>query len=99
MDTYYGYFKETNPEEYHFLDFYKYRSKQTDFTYSFQKEADILRKCLSNILKESSEDIKEQISLLLQDFEASYFDFLNGWHVVWEISSSPEKGVKTLTTT
>ncbi|CAG8656690.1 11093_t:CDS:2, partial [Ambispora leptoticha] len=99
MDTYYDYFKETNPEEYRFLDFYKYRSKQTDFTYSFQKEADILRKCLSNMLRESSEDIKKRISLLLQDFEASYFDFSERLARSMGDFQQSREGVKTLTTT
>ncbi|CAG8529961.1 16512_t:CDS:2 [Cetraspora pellucida] len=49
------YFDKTPPEEYRFLDFYKYRQRQEDFTFSFQKEASRLRKSLDLILNGSKE--------------------------------------------
>ena len=72
MNTYYSYFTETKPEEYRFLSFYQYRSRQKDFTFSFQKEADILRKCLDFLKKMSPEDVKKLVDLLLQGFDVSY---------------------------
>jgi len=40
----------------------------------------------------SSEDVKKRVDQLLQGFDVSYIEFLNGWHAEWEIFSSPEKG-------
>ncbi|CAG8505417.1 7996_t:CDS:2 [Paraglomus occultum] len=69
MDTYCVYFKETTPDNYRFLDFYQYRSKQEDFTFSFQKEADKLRKDLDLILKNGPEENKKGAIRLKQSFK------------------------------
>ncbi|CAG8571483.1 14978_t:CDS:2 [Acaulospora morrowiae] len=53
------YFDITPPEEYNFLDFYKHRSKQTDFTFSFRKESYLLKKDLHKLLKNGSETMKK----------------------------------------
>ncbi len=90
MDTYCAYFKETTPDKYRFLDFYQYRSKQEDFTFSFQKEADKLLKDLDLILEIGSEEIKKGAIRLKQNFEVIFIIFVE--KAVWETSSSPEKG-------
>ncbi|CAG8815513.1 13909_t:CDS:1, partial [Dentiscutata erythropus] len=55
-----SYFDETSPKNYRFLDFYKHREKQPNFTFSFQKEADKFRKSLESLAKDGrSEDMKE----------------------------------------
>ncbi|CAG8727714.1 13265_t:CDS:10 [Dentiscutata erythropus] len=64
------YFDKTSPEEYRFLDFYKYRQGQEDFTFSFQKEANILRKSLDLILN-GSKEAKNNANRLKQSFEAN----------------------------
>ncbi|CAG8523677.1 219_t:CDS:2, partial [Ambispora leptoticha] len=46
-----SYFDETPPKEYRFLGFYKYRQEKDDFTFSFQKEANRLRKSLDLLVK------------------------------------------------
>ncbi|CAG8596527.1 15904_t:CDS:10 [Gigaspora rosea] len=52
------YFDITPPEEYRFLDFYKYRQRQEDFTFSFQKEASRLRKSLDLLILNGSKEAK-----------------------------------------
>ncbi|CAG8463275.1 4620_t:CDS:10 [Acaulospora morrowiae] len=54
-----AYFNETEPKEYRFLGFYEYRSKQVDFTFSFQKESYKLQMDLDNLMKDGSEEAKE----------------------------------------
>ena len=49
-----AYFGKTEPKEYCFLDFYEYRSKQVDFTFSFQKESYKLQMDLDNLMKDGS---------------------------------------------
>ncbi|RHZ90059.1 hypothetical protein Glove_8g6 [Diversispora epigaea] len=56
-----AYFHETNPQDYRFLDFYEYRSKQVDFTFSFMNEAYKLRNDLDLIAKDGSKEMKEAV--------------------------------------
>ncbi|CAG8646147.1 11601_t:CDS:2, partial [Diversispora eburnea] len=58
-----AYFDETNPQDYRFLDFYEYRSKQVDFTLSFQKESYKLQADLALLTKEGSQEMKEVANL------------------------------------
>ncbi|KAF0500228.1 DUF1703-domain-containing protein [Gigaspora margarita] len=53
------YFDEARPEDYRFLDFYNYRSQQTDFTFSFRKETDKLKKDLENLIINGSDKQKK----------------------------------------
>ncbi|CAI2197698.1 805_t:CDS:2, partial [Funneliformis geosporum] len=55
-----AYFDETHPEDYRFLDFYEYRSQQSDFTFSFQKESDKLKKDLGSLITNGSDEMKEE---------------------------------------
>ncbi|CAB4413595.1 unnamed protein product [Rhizophagus irregularis] len=64
-----AYFSETEPKEYSFLNFYKYRSKQVDFTFSFQKESYKLQMDLDNLEKDGSEESKKTSSLLKKKFK------------------------------
>ncbi|CAG8596248.1 8750_t:CDS:10 [Diversispora eburnea] len=66
------YFEETRPEVYRFLDFYEYRLQQSDFTFSFRKESDKLKKDLS-ILITNGPDKMEGASLLNKSFKAKFF--------------------------
>ena len=66
-----AYFNETEPKGYRFLGFYEYRSKQVDFTFSFQKESYKLRMDLHNLMKDGSEESKETASRLNKIFQAS----------------------------
>ncbi|GBC34695.2 hypothetical protein GLOIN_2v1716154 [Rhizophagus irregularis DAOM 181602=DAOM 197198] len=61
--TWSAYFEETRPEDYRFLDFYEYRLQQSDFTFSFRKESDKLKKDLS-ILINGPDKMKEGASIL-----------------------------------
>ncbi|KAF0361919.1 hypothetical protein F8M41_014088 [Gigaspora margarita] len=63
------YFDKTLPEEYRFLDFYKYRQGQEDFTFSFQKEASRLRKSLDLLILNGSKEAKNNANRLKQSFE------------------------------
>ncbi|CAB4485621.1 unnamed protein product [Rhizophagus irregularis] len=54
-----AYFSETEPKEYSFLNFYKYRSKQVDFTFSFQKESYKLQMDFDNLEKDGLEESKK----------------------------------------
>ncbi|CAG8714403.1 360_t:CDS:2 [Funneliformis caledonium] len=60
-----AYFDETDLEDYHFLDFYEYRSKQADFTFSFMKEAYKLQMDLDLIAKDGSKEMKENVVNLM----------------------------------
>ncbi|CAG8704777.1 11808_t:CDS:2, partial [Acaulospora morrowiae] len=77
-----SYFNETEPKEYRFLDFYEYRSKQADFTFSFQKESYKLQMDLNNLMEDGSEESKETASHLNKLFKAS--NLLRGqWNAVY----------------
>ena len=90
MDTYSVYFKETTPDNYHFLGFYQYRSKQEDFTFSFQRETDKLWKDLV-ILEIGPGGIKKGAIRLKQKFKVIIVT-ADVEKAVWETSSSPKKG-------
>ncbi|CAI2196654.1 18922_t:CDS:2, partial [Funneliformis geosporum] len=64
-----AYFDETHPEDYRFLDFYEYRSQQSDFTFSFQKESDKLKKDLGSLITNGSDEMKEGANLLNKSFK------------------------------
>ncbi|CAB4485620.1 unnamed protein product [Rhizophagus irregularis] len=64
-----AYFSETEPKEYSFLNFYKYRSKQVDFTFSFQKESYKLQMDFDNLEKDGLEESKKTSSLLKKKFK------------------------------
>ncbi|CAG8596990.1 10951_t:CDS:10 [Diversispora eburnea] len=66
------YFDETPPEEYRFLNFYKYRQKQNDFTFSFQKESRKLQLSLDSLSNSNSysEDVKRKANAMRNCFEA-----------------------------
>ncbi|RHZ71995.1 hypothetical protein Glove_248g37 [Diversispora epigaea] len=62
-----SYFSEAEAEEWSFLDFYKHRRCQIDFTKSFKKESFILKKNLEYLVTTGSEKAKS----LLDAFKAS----------------------------
>ncbi|KAG9295802.1 hypothetical protein G9A89_009031 [Geosiphon pyriformis] len=66
-----AYFNETDPKKYRFLGFYEYRSKQVDFTFSFQKESYKLQMDLNNLMKDGSEESKE-IAIISRGSSYSY---------------------------
>ena len=67
-----AYFDITPPCQYSFLGFYQHRIKQNDFTFSFQKEANTLKKNLDTILNNSSNsEIIERAKGLKENFEVS----------------------------
>ncbi|EXX77361.1 hypothetical protein RirG_024430 [Rhizophagus irregularis DAOM 197198w] len=78
--TWSAYFEETRPEDYRFLDFYEYRLQQSDFTFSFRKESDKLKKDLS-ILINGPDKMKEGASILNGRFKVKFFyhRFLHGF--------------------
>nr|CAG8518183.1 12824_t:CDS:2 [Entrophospora candida] len=64
------YFDITLPNQYSFLGYYQYCIKQTDFTFSFQKEANTLRKNLETILNNSSNsEIIKSVKSLKETFK------------------------------
>ena len=67
-----AYFDETPPKEYRFLGFYKYRQEKDDFAFSFQKEANRLRKSLDLLVKNESKEVMDNATRLMQNFEASF---------------------------
>ncbi|CAG8660218.1 11073_t:CDS:2, partial [Acaulospora morrowiae] len=68
-----AYFNITLPEDYSFFGYYKYRSKQTDFTSSFKKETHKLKKDLENLIKDGSDEKRKGASRLeeIRRFEVS----------------------------
>lgn len=71
--TWSAYFDETHSKDYYFLDFYEYRLQQSDFTFSFQKESDKLKKDLGSLITNGSDKMKEGASLLNKSFKAKFF--------------------------
>ncbi|CAG8671119.1 6572_t:CDS:10 [Funneliformis caledonium] len=57
--TWSAYFDETHPEDYRFLDFYKFRSQKSDFTFSFRKESDKLKKDLDILTTNGPDNMME----------------------------------------
>jgi hypothetical protein len=69
-----AYFDITPPNQYSFLGFYQYRSKQDNFTFSFQKEAYTLKKNLESLLNtrnSSNSEIMESAKRLWERFGVS----------------------------
>jgi hypothetical protein len=113
--TWSAYFEETRPEDYRFLDFYEYRLQQSDFTFSFRKESDKLKKDLSILITNGPDKMKEGASILngrfkVKFFLSSFFAWLYGrgrlLQLWWAPASCPPYGLiarcrkrKTLTTT
>ena len=71
--TWSAYFEETRPEDYRFLDFYEYRLQQSDFTFSFRKESDKLKKDLDILITNGSDKMKKGARLLNESFKAKVF--------------------------
>ncbi|RUP17349.1 hypothetical protein BC936DRAFT_139461 [Jimgerdemannia flammicorona] len=55
----YAYFQQNSPENYRFLDFYRHRQNQIDFTYDFRSEAFALRKCLEFMVEHEVDNVKQ----------------------------------------
>ena len=68
-----AYFNETRPEEYTFIGFYEHRSKHENFTFSFQKESDKLKRDLDILLKDGSVNVKEAASRLNRAFKIRFY--------------------------
>ncbi|CAG8638883.1 706_t:CDS:2, partial [Paraglomus occultum] len=64
-----SYFLETPPRDYSFLGFYQYRRQQSDFTFSFRKEALKLKSDLNELMKDDSEEVKTVASHLLHNYK------------------------------
>ncbi|RIA92730.1 hypothetical protein C1645_820229 [Glomus cerebriforme] len=63
------YFKQTSPNKYRFLDFYRHRQKDNDFTRSFRREADELLRCLTSLKDSNSKETRDGAVRLLSNFE------------------------------
>ncbi|CAG8737249.1 6036_t:CDS:10, partial [Rhizophagus irregularis] len=59
-----NYFEETRPGDYRFIGFYHYRLQQDDFTFSFMKESNRLKKNLDNIVKNGSDEMRNSLTRL-----------------------------------
>ena len=82
--TWSAYFDETHPEDYRFLDFYKFRLQKSDFTFSFRKESEKLKKDLDILTTNGPENMMESANQLYESFKARFFfffyhRFLHGW--------------------
>ncbi|CAG8628322.1 698_t:CDS:2 [Ambispora leptoticha] len=83
-----SYFLETPPRDYSFLGFYQYRRQQSDFTFSFRKEALKLKSDLNELMNDDSEEVKTAVSHLLHNYKnhrERYHDVRVFWN---EIESS-----------
>ena len=88
--TWSAYFEETRPKDYRLLGFYEYRLQQSDFTFSFRKESDKLKKDLSILITNGPDKMKEGASLLNESLRQSFFlsSFLHGWLAEGEASTA-----------
>ena len=90
------YFKKTSHEKFRFLDFYRYRQKQDDFTRSFREESGNLWRCLKSLVKDETPQVKENAVRLQKSFEASVY-FLYLWYTscrqVWGLLLKSREGV------
>ena len=82
-----AHFDETNPEDYRFLGFYEYRSKQVDFTFSFMKEAYKLQMDLDLIAKDGSKEMK-QVAIQMNNI-IKVFDF----HIIVHCIAGQQRGL------
>ncbi|CAG8708232.1 16736_t:CDS:2 [Funneliformis mosseae] len=80
--TWSAYFEETRPEDYRFLDFYEYRLQQSDFTFSFRKESDKLKKDLSILITNGPDKMKEGASILNGRFKKKENPHNYGGHLL-----------------
>ncbi|CAG8800270.1 21929_t:CDS:10, partial [Cetraspora pellucida] len=69
-NKYSTYFSETPAINYSFIGFYKYRSQQPDFSFSYQKESRKLASDLEELIKDDSKEIR------MSARESSAFDSL-----------------------
>src|SRR5438067_2012141 len=83
-----AYFEETRPEDYRFLDFYEYRLQQSDFTFSFRRESDKLKKDLSLLITNGPDKMKEGASLLDKSFKAKFFSIIVFCMAGWQREAS-----------
>src|SRR3954454_22904390 len=67
-----AYFDKTQPENYRFLHYYEYWSKQSNFT-SFQNESRNLKKDLERLLSHGSGEMKAAAARLHSNLTASFF--------------------------
>ena len=65
------YFDGVEPEKWRFIDFYRYRQLQPDFSESFQKESFVLKRSLEYLLANGSEEAKKYAQSYLVLFKAS----------------------------
>jgi len=90
------YFEKTSPEQFRFVDFYRYRQKQDDFTRSFRDESGNLWRCLKLLVKDGTPQVKENAVRLQKSFEASVC-FLYLWYTscrqVWGLLLKSREGV------
>nr|CAG8612211.1 1254_t:CDS:2 [Entrophospora candida] len=83
-----SYFIEIPPKEWKFVNFYKYRQQENDFTNSFQKEAFILKRSLEYLLKNGTSEAKNHAALLNNKYKAKksscrLFDDLRVRHIIF----------------
>ncbi|CAG8518206.1 3144_t:CDS:2 [Diversispora eburnea] len=88
-----AYFEETLPGNYSFLGFYKHRQKRTDFTHSFQKEADILRKSLDALARHGTEEVKKRAVSLGHLFN-NHRNTFKEVEAFWDKCESTEKVIR-----
>ncbi|RUS18986.1 hypothetical protein BC937DRAFT_88094 [Endogone sp. FLAS-F59071] len=65
-----AYFHSTPASTHSFIGFYEYRRRQEDFTFSFQKEANKLKRDLLQLMSDDSKEIRISASNLLQKYKA-----------------------------
>ncbi|CAI2185658.1 1614_t:CDS:2 [Funneliformis geosporum] len=63
------YFEETRSGDYRFIGCYHYRLQQDDFSFSFQKEFNRLKKKLDNIVKNGSDEMRNSAKQLINSFK------------------------------
>ncbi|CAG8515095.1 8768_t:CDS:2 [Ambispora leptoticha] len=52
------YFQNTPPTEFRFLDYYRHRQNQPDFTFSFKEESGRLWRCLESLVNNGLSDVE-----------------------------------------
>ncbi|RHZ68816.1 hypothetical protein Glove_293g4 [Diversispora epigaea] len=87
------YFEETPPGNYSFLGFYKHRQKRTDFTRSFEKEADVLRKSLDSLARHGTEEVKKRAVSLVHLFN-NHRNTFKEVGAFWDKCESTEKDIR-----
>ncbi|CAG8640375.1 10351_t:CDS:2 [Paraglomus brasilianum] len=65
-----SYFEVTPPNQFRFLDYYRYRQTQNDFTSSFRVEADILWRNLVSLANSGNDEVKTAAIRLQNSFKA-----------------------------